>query len=117
MYLKNLVKLSSNLIIKTNIYSESPEKAMIQIGIKPNFELDTLSLDADLSWKSLPWLFDLNSITGEVSTNLKSPDKVITGILRICGVLLEEGDRPPSGGWPSLGGDPCILSQSFEEFD
>ena len=57
--------------LKTNIYSGSPEKAMQQIGIKPNFELDTLSLDVDLTWKNLPWLFDYNSINGEVFTDLK----------------------------------------------
>ena len=33
--------------------------------------MDTLSLDTDLSWNDLPWLFDYNSITGEVSTNLE----------------------------------------------
>jgi uncharacterized protein YhdP len=67
--IKNSIGWTTNL--RTKIYSGSPEKAMIQIGIKPNFELDTLSLDADLSWNDLPWLFDYNSITGEVSTNLE----------------------------------------------
>ncbi len=66
---KNSIGWTTSL--KTNIYSGSPEKAMIQIGIKPNFELDTLSLDADLFWNNLPWLFDYNSITGEISTNLE----------------------------------------------
>ena len=66
---KNSIGWTSSL--KTNIYSGSPEKAMIQIGIKPNFELDTLSLDTDLTWNNLPWLFDYNSITGEISTNLE----------------------------------------------
>ena len=65
---KNTIGWTSNL--KTNIYSGSPEKAMIQIGIKPNFELDTLSLDTDLTWNNLPWLFDYNSIKGEITTNL-----------------------------------------------
>ncbi|MFL2701504.1 MAG: AsmA-like C-terminal region-containing protein, partial [Gammaproteobacteria bacterium] len=66
---KNSIGWTTSL--KTKIYSGSPEKAMIQIGIKPNFELDTLSLDTDLSWNNLPWLFDYNSITGEVSANLE----------------------------------------------
>ncbi len=66
--IKNPIGWTSNL--KTNIYSGSPEKAMLQIGIKPNFELDTVSLDANLAWNDLPWLFDYNSITGEISTNL-----------------------------------------------
>ena len=57
--------------LKTNIYSGSPEKAMLQIGIKPNFELDLISLDADLNWDNLPWLFDFNEISGEITTNLK----------------------------------------------
>jgi len=65
---KNTIGWISNL--KTNIYSGSPEKAMVQIGIKPNFELDTLSLDTDLTWNNLPWLFDYNSIKGEITTNL-----------------------------------------------
>ena len=65
---KNSIGWSS--ILNTNIYSGSPEKAMIQIGITPNFELDTLSLDAELTWNNLPWLFDYNSINGEISTNL-----------------------------------------------
>lgn len=65
---KNTIGWTSNL--KTNIYSGSPEKAMMQIGIEPNFELDTLSLDADLTWNNLPWLFDYNSIEGEITTNL-----------------------------------------------
>ena len=65
---KNTIGWTS--ILKTNIYSGSPEKAMIQIGIKPNFELDTLSLDTDLTWNNLPWLFNLNSIKGEITTNL-----------------------------------------------
>jgi len=65
---KNSIGWTSNL--KANIYSGSPEKALMQIGIKPNFELGTLSLDADLNWNNLPWLFDYNLIQGEVSTNL-----------------------------------------------
>ena len=65
---KNRIGWTSNL--KTNIYSGSPEKAMIQIGIRPNFELDTLSLDANLTWNNLPWLFDYNLIQGEITTNL-----------------------------------------------
>jgi len=66
--LKNTIGWTSNL--KTNLYSGSPEKAMMQIGIQPNFELDTMSLDADLTWNNLPWLFDYKSIEGEISTNL-----------------------------------------------
>ena len=57
--------------LKTNIYSGSPEKAMLQIGIKPNFELDTISLDTDLTWNDLPWLLEYNSIQGEITTNLE----------------------------------------------
>ena len=52
--IKNTIGWTSKL--KTNIYSGSPEKAMTQIGITPNFELDTLSLDANLTWNNLPWL-------------------------------------------------------------
>ena len=44
---------------------------MLQLGIKPNFELDTISLDTDLTWNNLPWNFDYNSIQGEISTNLQ----------------------------------------------
>ena len=65
---KNTIGWTSNL--KTNIYSGSPEKAMTQIGITPNFELDTLSLDTDLTWNNLPWLYDYNSIKGEISMYL-----------------------------------------------
>ena len=65
---KNSIGWTSSL--KTNIYSGSPEKAMMQIGIKPNFELDTISLDTNLTWSDLPWLFNFNSIEGEVYTNL-----------------------------------------------
>ena len=70
------LKISKNPIgwtsrLKTNLYSGSPEKAMLQIGIKPNFELDTISLDTDLTWNNLPWLLEYNSIQGEVATNLE----------------------------------------------
>ena len=65
---KNSIGWTSSL--KTNIFSGSPEKAIKQIGINPNFELDTLSLDVDLTWNNLPWLFNYNSIRGEIFTNL-----------------------------------------------
>ena len=55
--------------LEANIYSGSPEKAMKQIDIEPNFELDTLSLDVDLSWDNLPWIFDYNIVSGDISTN------------------------------------------------
>lgn len=55
--------------LETNIYSGSPEKAMQQIGIKTNFEMDTLSLDVDISWNNLPWNFDYNIVNGEIATN------------------------------------------------
>jgi len=55
--------------LEANIYSGSPEKAMTQINIEPNFELDTFSLDVDLSWDNLPWIFDYNNVSGEISTN------------------------------------------------
>jgi uncharacterized protein YhdP len=42
----------------------------MQLGIEPNFELDTLSLDVDLTWNNLPWLFSYNSVSGEISANL-----------------------------------------------
>ena len=32
--------------------------------------MDTLSLDVDLTWNNLPWLFNYNSIRGEIFTNL-----------------------------------------------
>ncbi len=89
---KNTIGWTSNL--KTNLYSGSPEKAMIQIGIKPNFELDTLSLDTDLTWNNLPWLFDFNSIKGEITTNLdgltiKNSDDLETpnNILRLVNIF------------------------------
>ena len=66
--LKNSIGWTSNL--KTNIYTGSPEKAMMQIDIKPNFEMDTLSLYTDLTWNNLPWLYDYNSIRGEIFVNI-----------------------------------------------
>ena len=66
---KNLTGWTSRL--KTKIYSGSPEKAMLQIGIQPNFELDTISLDTDLTWNNLPWLLEYNLIQGEITTKLE----------------------------------------------
>ena len=66
---KNATGWASRL--ETKIYSGSPEKAMLQIGIKPNFELDTISLDTDLTWNNLPWLLEYNLIQGEITTNLE----------------------------------------------
>ena len=66
--IKNSIGWTSNL--KTNIYTGSPEKAMMQIGIKPNFEMDALSLYTDLTWNNLPWLFEYNSIRGEIFVSI-----------------------------------------------
>ena len=66
---KNATGWASRL--ETKIYSGSPEKAMLQIGIKPNFELDTISLDTDLTWNNLPWLLEYNLIQGEITTKLE----------------------------------------------
>jgi len=56
--------------LEANIYSGSPEKAFKQIGIEPNFEMDVFNADINLKWNNLPWLFDYNSIYGDISLNL-----------------------------------------------
>ena len=57
-------------ILQANIYSGSPEKAFIQIGIEPNFEMDVFNVDTNLKWDNLPWLIDSKSISGDFSLNL-----------------------------------------------
>ena len=55
----------------TKVYSGSPEKAFKQIGIEPNFEMDTFDATLKVNWPSLPWELDYPSILGDVSINAK----------------------------------------------
>ena len=59
----------TNLV--TKIYSGSPEKAFNQIGIEPNFEMDTIALETDLSWNSLPWKLNYHQISGGIELDIK----------------------------------------------
>ena len=55
----------------TKVYSGSPEKAFKQIGIEPNFEMDTFEATLKVNWPSLPWELDYPSILGDVSIDAK----------------------------------------------
>ncbi|URQ67737.1 hypothetical protein M9C81_05600 [SAR86 cluster bacterium] len=55
-----------NTNLESKIYSGSPEKAFKQIGIDPNFEMDTIFLETNLSWQSLPWQFDFIKAAGDM---------------------------------------------------
>ena len=55
----------------TKIYSGSPEKAFMQIGVEPNFEMDTIAMETNLSWNSLPWNFNYDQVTGEIELNIE----------------------------------------------
>ena len=61
---KNESGWNSNL--ESKIYSGSPEKAFKQIGIDPNFEMDTIFAETNVSWPSLPWEFDFVQVSGDV---------------------------------------------------
>ena len=64
----------------SKIYSGSPEKGFKQIGIEPNFEMDIISIETDISWSSLPWDFSYKDFEGELS-------------LRVDGLLIEDRDE------------------------
>ena len=66
---KNKIGWNSNLEAK--IYSGSPEKAFKQIGIDPNFEMDTIFLETDVSWQSLPWEFEYLKALGDVNIEVE----------------------------------------------
>ena len=57
--------------LESKIYSGSPEKAFKQVGIDPNFEMDTISAETKISWQSLPWQFDYGMVTGDVSFDIE----------------------------------------------
>ena len=57
--------------LESKIYSGSPEKAFQQVGIVPNFEMDTISAETYLSWQSLPWQFDYEMMSGDVSFDIE----------------------------------------------
>ena len=57
--------------LESKIYSGSPEKAFKQVGIDPNFEMDTISAETKISWQSLPWQFDYGMVTGNVSFDIE----------------------------------------------
>ncbi len=59
-------ELGWNTNLQSKIYSGSPEKAFKQIGIDPNFEMDTIFLETNVSWRSLPWEFDYAKVIGDV---------------------------------------------------
>ena len=56
--------------LKSEIYSGSPEKGFRQIGIEPNFEMDTISLESDISWSALPWKFSYRGFEGDININI-----------------------------------------------
>ena len=52
--------------LESKIYSGSPEKGFIQLGLVPNFEMDTIFAETKITWSSLPWEFDYDAFNGEV---------------------------------------------------
>ncbi len=58
-------------VLDSRAYSGSPEKAFKQIGIEPNFEMDTFAMDVSVNWSSLPWELDYENIIGDVDLNIK----------------------------------------------
>ncbi len=61
---KKALGWSSNL--ESKIFSGSPEKGFLQFGIQPNFEMDTIFAEANLSWSSLPWNFQYDNFNGDI---------------------------------------------------
>ena len=57
--------------LDSKAYSGSPEKAFKQIGIEPNFEMDTFEMDVSVNWSSLPWDVDYGNIIGDIDLNVK----------------------------------------------
>ena len=43
----------------------------MQIGVEPNFEMDTIAMETNLSWNSLPWNFNYDQVTGEIELNIE----------------------------------------------
>ena len=58
-------------LLESKIYSGSPEKGFKQLGINPNFEMDTFAVETDIYWKSLPWDLRYEDITGEMKIDIK----------------------------------------------
>ena len=58
-------------LLQSKIYSGSPEKAFKQIGIDPNFEMDTIFLETNVYWKALPWEFDYSKMVGDISFGIE----------------------------------------------
>ena len=61
---KKALGWSTNL--ESKIFSGSPEKGFLQFGIQPNFEMDTIFAEANLSWSSLPWNFQYDNFNGDI---------------------------------------------------
>ena len=61
---KKALGWTSNL--ESKIFSGSPEKGFLQFGIQPNFEMDTIFAEANLSWSSLPWNFQYDNFNGDI---------------------------------------------------
>jgi len=57
--------------LESKIYSGSPEKGFLQLGIKPNFEMDTIFVETNISWLSLPWEFNYDSFNGEIYLDIQ----------------------------------------------
>ena len=57
--------------LDSRAYSGSPEKAFKQIGIEPNFEMDTFEMDMSVNWSSLPWDVYYGNIIGDIDLNIK----------------------------------------------
>lgn len=57
--------------LESKIYSGSPEKAFKQVGIDPNFEMDTISAETNISWQSLPWQLDFGMVMGDISVEVE----------------------------------------------
>tara|TARA_B100001057_G_scaffold501059_1_gene620133 strand:- start:10483 stop:14082 length:3600 start_codon:yes stop_codon:yes gene_type:complete len=53
------------------IYSGSPEKAFAQIGISPNFEMDTFFTETDITVLKLPWQASYVDVYGNFSVEIK----------------------------------------------
>ncbi len=66
---KKALGWSTNL--ESKIFSGSPEKGFLQFGIQPNFEMDTIFAEANLSWSSLPWNFQYNNFNGDIYVEIE----------------------------------------------
>ena len=76
-------------LLKTRVYSGSPEKAFSQIGLDIDFLIGDIEFYPNIKWNGLPWEFEFDRIVGEVGlivnditiknkdTDIKTPNNLL----------------------------------------